>query len=329
MLECYTNKNILITGGLGFIGSNLAIRLVQLGANVTLIDSLVEGHGGNIFNIEPIKEKIKISFADIREPGSLEPLIFNQDYLFNMAGQVSHIDSMLDPLTDLDINTKAQVLILEACRKVNPLIRIIYASTRQIYGRPKSLPVDEYHPLCPVDVNGINTLSGELYHLLYDRVYKLKTVALRLTNTYGARQLIKHDRQGFMGVFLRHILQEKSVKIFGDGEQIRDLNYVDDVVDALLLAGAIEGCYGQVFNIGGTEPISLLNLVKLLIELNGSGSWELVPFPPERKRIDIGDYYADYSKFSHLTGWQPQISLKEGLSKTLAYYKTHLEQYLY
>jgi UDP-glucose 4-epimerase len=327
MLDRYRNKNILITGGLGFIGSTLAIKLVELGANVTLVDSMIPDYGGNLFNIEPIKDKVRVNFSDVRDSHSMEYLVKEQDYLFNLAGQVSHIDSMTDPLTDLDINTRAQVFILEACRKFNPTIKVIFASTRQLYGKPQYLPVDERHPLYPTDVNGINNLAGEWYHTLYHNVYDMDTVSLRLTNTYGARQLIKHNRQGFIGVFVRQIVQGEKIRIFGDGKQIRDMNYVDDVISALLMAGAKDECYGEVFNLGGDEPISLLNLVKLLVELNGSGEYEVIPFPPEKKRIDIGDYYGDYRKFSQLTGWKPQISVREGFDKMLAYYQENFDKY--
>ncbi|WP_205748557.1 MULTISPECIES: NAD-dependent epimerase/dehydratase family protein [Nostocales] len=328
MRETYQGKKVLITGGLGFIGSTLAIKLVEWGADVTLVDSMIPEYGGNLFNIEPIKNQVRVNFSDVRDPHSMEYLVKEQDYLFNLAGQVSHIDSMTDPLTDLDINTRAQVVILEACRKFNPRIVVIFASTRQIYGKPQYLPVDERHPLYPTDVNGINNMAGEWHHTLYHNVHDLNTVSLRLTNTYGPRQLLKHNRQGFIGVFVRQIIQGEKIKIFGDGQQIRDMNYVDDVVDALVMAGAKPECYGQVYNLGGNEPINLLNLVKLLIDLNGDGAFEIIPFPPEKKRIDIGDYYGDYRKFSQMTNWQPQTSLKEGYTKMIDYYKEHLEKYL-
>lgn len=326
--EAYRGQRVLITGGLGFIGSNLAMRLVELGADVTLVDSMIPAYGGNLFNIAPIQSQARVNFSDVRDPYSMEYLVKDRAFLFNLAGQVSHIDSMTDPLTDLDINTRAQVFILEACRKFNPAIRIIFASTRQVYGKPQYLPVDERHPLHPVDVNGINTIAGEWYHTLYHDVYDLFTVSLRLTNTYGPRQLLKHNRQGFIGVFVRQLLQGETVRIFGDGQQIRDMNYVDDVVDALLRAGVKDECRGEVFNLGGSEPINLLNFVKLLIELRGSGAFEIVPFPPEKKRIDIGDYYGDYRKFSQLTGWTPKTSLREGFGKMFAYYQQHLDYYV-
>jgi UDP-glucose 4-epimerase len=328
MAGVYRDKKVLITGGLGFIGSNLALQLVKLGAKVTLIDSMAPDYGGNLFNIKPIRDRVQISFSDVRDSHSLESLVKDQQFLFNLAGQISHIDSMTDPLTDLDINTRAQVSILETCRKFNPSVRIVFAGTRQIYGKPRYLPVDENHPIQPIDVNGINTVAGEWYHMLYHNVYSMNTVSLRLTNTYGPRQLIKHNRQGFIGVFIRQIIQNERIRIYGDGKQIRDLNYVDDVVQALLLAGATEECLGQVFNLGGQEPINLLNLVKLLIELNGSGEFELVPFPSDQKRIDIGSYYGDYRKFAQLTGWQPNVSLKAGFGEMLTYYRTHLAKYL-
>jgi UDP-glucose 4-epimerase len=328
MFEKYQQKRVLVTGGLGFIGSNLAIRLVELGAHVTLVDSMIPDYGGNLFNIAPIKDKVRVNFSDVRDPYSMEYLVKDQDYLFNLAGQVSHIDSMTDPMTDLDINTRAQVSILEACRKFNPSVRVVFAGTRQVYGKPQYLPVDERHPIYPTDVNGINNIAGEWYHILYHDVYGIDTVSLRLTNTYGPRQLMKHNRQGVIGVFVRQIVQGEKIRIFGDGLQIRDMNYVDDVVDALLVAGAKEECSGQIFNLGGDEPMSLLNLVKLLIELNGSGEFELVPFPPEKKRIDIGDYYGDYRKFSQLTGWKPRISNRDGFSRMITYYKENLQNYL-
>lgn len=328
MLKTYQGKKVLITGGLGFIGSNLAIRLVDIGADVTLVDSMIPDYGGNLFNVEPVKGKVKVNFSDVRDSHSMEYLVKDHDYLFNLAGQVSHIDSMTDPLTDLDINTRAQVFILEACRKYNPSMPIVFAGTRQVYGKPQYLPVDELHPIYPTDVNGINNLAGEWYHILYHNVYDMNTVSLRLTNTYGPRQLIKHNRQGFIAVFIRQIIQGEKIRIFGDGLQIRDMNYVDDVVNALLLAGATPACYGQIFNLGGSEPINLLNLIKLLIDLNGGGEFEVVPFPADKKRIDIGDYYGDFRKFTDITGWQPTTSLRSGFAQMIAYYKQNLDRYL-
>ncbi|MFH1507290.1 MAG: NAD-dependent epimerase/dehydratase family protein [Candidatus Omnitrophota bacterium] len=323
----YKNKKVLITGGLGFIGSNLAIRLAGLGAEVTLIDSMISQYGGNKFNIIDIKDKVHINYSDVRDGYSMNHLIRDKDYLFNLAGQVSHIDSMTDPLTDLEINSKSQLSILEACRKSNPGIRIIFTSTRQVYGIPQQLPINESHPLNPADINGINKISGERYHLLYSRVYGVRCVVLRLTNTYGPRQLVKHDKQGFMGWFVRQIVRGEKINIFGDGKQLRDLNFVDDVVDALLAVGINEKAYGEVFNLGSDKPVSLKELVELMIGINGKGAYEFVPFPEEKKKIDIGSVYADFKKIKKAIGWSPKVSLEEGLKETFEFYRKYGEHY--
>jgi len=321
-------KEVMITGGLGFIGSNLAIRLVSLGASVTLVDSLVPAYGGNPFNINGILNQVKVNVADVRDQHSTAYLVQGKDFIFNLAGQVSHIDSMEDPFTDLEINVRSQLSLLEACRRNNPSVRIIYTSTRQLYGKPQYLPVDEHHPVLPTDANGVNKLAGELYHMLYRNVYGIRAVSLRLTNTYGPRQLIKHSRQGFMGWFIRRIVEGKEIQLFGDGSQVRDFNYVDDVVDALLLAAVSERAEGQIFNLGGREPISLKQLVEMMIEINGGGSYRLVPFPEDKKRIDIGSFYGKYSKIKEALGWDPETSLRDGLQETFAFYKKNLEHYL-
>ena len=325
--EKYRDKRVMITGGLGFIGSNLAHRLVDFGADVLIVDSLIPDYGGNLFNVEGIKDRVRINIADVRDASGMNYLVREQDYIFNLAGQVSHIDSMRDPYTDLEINCRSQLSLLEACRRHNPSVKVVYASTRQIYGAPDYLPVDEKHLLHPTDVNGINKMAGEWYHILYSNVYGIRATSLRLTNTYGPRQLMKHSRQGFIGWFIRLAIDGDEISVFGDGKQLRDLNYVDDVVDAFLLAGATDMVNGQVYNLGGTEPVSLLQIVETLKELNPQASYKLVPFPPEKKRIDIGDYYGDYSRIRTALGWQPQVSLREGLSKTIEYYRQHKEHY--
>ncbi|MHB8482298.1 MAG: NAD-dependent epimerase/dehydratase family protein [Nitrospiria bacterium] len=328
MPDQYKNKNILITGGLGFIGSNLAIRLLEEGANLTLLDSMIEGYGGNLRNIEEIKEKVTINYSDMRDVFSLRYIVRDKDFIFNLAGQVSHIDSMTDPVSDLEINAKAQLTFLEACRQVNPQAKIIFASTRQFYGKPKYLPVDEKHPIEPPDVNGINKWAGEQYHLLYHKVYGLKSVALRLVNTYGPRQLIRHNRQGFIGWFIRKAVLGEKIQVYGTGNQLRDLIYVDDVVEALLLAGSNDETYGKIFNLGHDEKVSLFQLTSLLTEITGKGDVEIIPFPEERKKLDIGDFYGDYSEMRKVCGWKPSISLKEGLKRTVDYYTKYLEYYL-
>ncbi len=319
---------VLITGGVGFIGSALARRLIDLDASVTLVDSLIPEYGGNLFNIQDIREKVTLNVTDVRDPYAMSYLIQGQDFLFNLAGQTSHLDSMADPQTDLNINALAQLSILEACRKHNPNITVVFASTRQLYGRPQYLPVDENHPVHPVDVNGINKLAGEWYHLLYGEVYGIRTCALRLTNTYGPGMRVKDARQTFLGIWIRRLIEGEPIQVFGDGQQMRDFNYVDDVVDAFLLAATHPQAEGQVFNLGSKEHINLKNLAKLMIELHPSGTYQLVPFPPERKAIDIGDYYSDYSKINQTLGWQPKIRLREGLTRTLAYYRQHYQHYL-
>jgi UDP-glucose 4-epimerase len=323
----FRNKKILITGGMGFIGSNLAIRLVTAGARVTLVDSMVNATGGNLFNIKGIEKKVMVNFSDVRDEHSMNFLVREKDMMFNLAGQVSHIDSMKDPYTDLDINARSQLSILEACRKYNPGIKIVYASTRQVYGRPEYLPVDERHPLNPVDIDGVNKLAGEWYHVLYDKVYGINTVSLRMTNTFGPRLLMKHSRQGFIGWFVRSIIEGKEIRIFGDGKQLRDLNYIDDVVDALMICACNDSVNGGIFNLGNELPISLEDIAKMLIRINGKGRYRLIPFPEENKKIDIGHYYASYGKFRDATGWEPKVSYESGLSKMLGYYKKYRKYY--
>ncbi|MDD5736856.1 MAG: NAD-dependent epimerase/dehydratase family protein [Candidatus Omnitrophica bacterium] len=324
----FRGKNVLITGGMGFVGSNLAISLESRGAKVTLVDSMVRDTGGNLFNIKDISEKVLVNFSDVRDEHSMNFLVRGKDIMFNLAGQVSHIDSMVDPYTDLDINARSQLSILEACRKYNPGIKIVYASTRQVYGRPEYLPVDERHPLNPVDINGVNKLSGEWYHVLYNSVYGIKTVSLRMTNTFGPRLLMKHSRQGFIGWFVRQVIEGREIRIFGDGRQLRDLNYIDDVVDALLICAENDNLNGKIFNLGNHPPITLEEIAKLLIKINRGGKYRLIPFPKESRKIDIGHYYASFDKFRDATGWEPKVGYEEGLRRMMAYYKKNIKHYL-
>ncbi len=316
----------MITGGLGFVGSNLARRLVELDAEVLLVDSLVPQYGGNLFNISGIENRVRINIADIRDVNSLRYLVQGQDYIFNLAGQVSHLDSMTDPYTDLDINCRSQLTLLEACRQYNPGVKIVYAGTRQQYGKPDYLPVDERHLMHPTDVNGINKMAGEWYHIVYNNVYGLRATSLRMTNTYGPRQYMRDSRQGFLGWFIRQVVENKEITLYEPGTQIRDYNYVDDAVDAFLRAGMSDEANGQVFNLGG-EHLSLLETTKLLIEVAGSGSFRLIPFPPERKAIDIGDVYSSYAKIQDVMGWEPRIPLAEGLARTVEFYRANWRQY--
>ena len=321
-------KKVLISGGLGFIGSNLADRLVGDGAQVTIVDSMIPEYGGNMRNIHGISDKITVNFSDVRDPFSINQLISEQDYLFNLAGQTSHLDSMEEPFTDLDINAKAQLSILEACRKHNPDIRIIFASTRQIYGKPKYLPVDEKHPCHPVDVNGINKMAGEWYHILYHDVYGIPTSVLRLTNTYGPKMRIKDARQTFLGIWIRNLLEKKPIQVYGNGLQRRDYNYVDDVVDALLIAATRPEARGKIYNLGAPEPLSLVDTARLMCKLREGASYEKIPFPEERKAIDVGDFVCDYKAFQSTFDWDPKVNFQEGISKSIDYYRKNLDYYI-
>jgi UDP-glucose 4-epimerase len=323
----FNRSRVLITGGLGFIGSNLARRLVDQGADVTLVDNLDPRFGGNRFNIDDIKPAISVEIADVRDESTMRRLVRDKDYLFNLAAQTSHVDSMNDPATDLGINAVAQLGILEACRAGNNDVKIVLTSTRQLYGHPDYLPVDEKHPIRPVDVNGINKLAGEQYHLLYHRVYGMRTCALRLTNTYGPRMRVKDARQTFVGIWVRQIVEGKPITVFGDGSQRRDLNYVDDCVDALLAAADSETSNGKAYNLGSDEVVTLKELAQLIASLREGGRYELLPFPAERKAIDIGDYYGDFSLISRELGWKPKTSVAAGLKTTLDFYSQHFRNY--
>ena len=325
--DTFRDTQVLITGGLGFIGSTLAIRLIDLGAQVTVVDSMIPEYGGNLWNIEPVRDRVRVNIADVRDEHAMKYLLRHQDILFNLAGQTSHLDSMEQPYADLEINARAQLSILEACRRYNPDIKVVFASTRQIYGKPAYLPVDEAHPLHPVDVNGINKLAGEMYHLLYHQVYGIQTSVLRLTNTYGPRMRVVDARQTFLGIWIRRLLEEQPIVVYGTGGQVRDFNYVEDVVDALLVVALAKEANGEIFNLGHDCPVSLRDTAELLIELNGKGTYQLVPFPAERQAIDIGDYYGDFGKIRRCLGWTPSTSLQKGLRHTLEFYERHAAHY--
>jgi nucleoside-diphosphate-sugar epimerase len=322
----FHGKHVLITGGLGFIGSALAHELVKFGAIVTILDSLIPEFGGNMHNIEGISSKVSLNISDMRDSTSLDVLVRDKDYIFHLAGQVSHGDSMRDPQTDLEVNCVSTMNLVESCRRYNPDVRLIYTSTRQVYGIPQSLPVSESHPVNPIDVNGINKLAGEYYHILYDKTYGLRSSVLRLTNTYGPRQQIRNNRQGFIGIFIRQALKGEMIKIFGDGSQVRDFNYIDDVVHALLLAAGNEKCYGNIYNLGSPNYYSLIQFVDILKEITGV-EFETIPFPDDKKIIDIGDYYGDYSLFAKDTGWSPKVDLIEGITRTTDFYNRYKEEY--
>ncbi|HMC77062.1 MAG TPA: NAD-dependent epimerase/dehydratase family protein [Vicinamibacterales bacterium] len=326
--EFYRGRRVLVTGGVGFIGSNLARQLVGLGADVLLVDSMIPDYGGNLFNIDGIEDRIRVNFGDIRNESVMDVLVRDREIIFNLAGQVSHIDSMRDPYTDLDINCRAQLSMLEACRRFNPAVKVVFAGTRQVYGKPDRLPVDESHLVRPIDVNGVNKAAGEYYHLLYNNAFGVRACSLRLTNVYGPRQLIRHNRQGFIGWFIRLAIEDAEIQVFGDGSQMRDFVYVEDAADAFLRAGASAACDGEVFNVGGLEPIAHRDLVDLLLSVAGTGRVKYVPWPADKKAIDIGSFYSDSSKVAAATGWTPRVSLREGFQRTIEFYRANLSRYV-
>lgn len=319
LLKSFNNKKVMITGGLGFIGSTLAYRLVDYGTKVVIVDSLIPEYGGNLYNIHGLENKLTVNISDVRDQSSMDNLVQGQDYIFNLAGTLSHTDSMKDPFTDLQINCVAQLSILESCRKYNPKVKVLFAGTRGQYGKADYLPVDEKHLMHPTDVNGINNMAGEWYHILYNNVYGIRACSLRLTNTFGPRHQMKHPRQGIVNWFVRQLIEGQKIKIFGTGTQVRDTNFVDDVVEALLLAMASEKTNGEVYNIGGT-PLSLKDLVEKMIKTYGRGDFEIVSYPQEAQKIEIGNYVANWTKFKNVTGWEPKVSIEEGLKKTFEYY---------
>jgi UDP-glucose 4-epimerase len=326
MENYFKNKKILITGGLGFIGSTLAHRLAKMEADIFLVDSLISEYGGNNFNINGIEDRVKVNIADVRDKHSMDYLVKDKDIIFNLAGTLSHIDSMNDPFTDLEINCKSQLSILESCRKNNRDVKIIFAGTRGQYGKADHLPVDEKHLMHPTDVNGINNIAGESYHILYNNIYGIRAVSLRLTNTYGPRHQMKHHKQGIINWFIRQLIEGQTVKLYGDGKQIRDINYVDDVVEALLLVACNEKANGEVFNLGGI-PKNLIDLVETMIDVYGKGNYELIPFKDDLKKIEIGDYIANYEKIKSAVEWEPKVSLEEGLQSSFDYYEKYKEYY--
>jgi UDP-glucose 4-epimerase len=319
--EAFVGKRVLITGGLGFIGSTLAHALAECDASLTLVDSLIPDYGGNLANIRGIEDRVRVNISDVRDANSMRYLVQGHDYLFNLAGTLSHVDSMRDPFTDLEINCRSQLSILESCRHNNPAIKIVYSGTRGQYGRARYLPVDENHPMEPTDVNGINNLAGEWYHILYNNVYDLRACSLRLTNTYGPRHQMRHSKQGYLNWFVRLAMDDQPITIYGSGSQLRDFNYVDDVVAALMLAAASESTNGQVYNLGSGAPISVLDSAHMVIEAVGKGRLDQVDFPEDKKRIEVGDHHADSGRIRAALGWTPGVSFREGLRRTVEYYE--------
>lgn len=323
----YKDKKVLITGGLGFIGSNLAIALARGKSSVTIVDSAIPRQGGNMFNISPVKSRVKIVFSDIRSPKSMNRLVVGKDYIFHLAGQVSHVDSIKNPLKDLSINAEGTLVVLEACRKFNPNAHLIFTGTRGQYGSTIKLPVNEMHPMNPKGVYAITNLCAENLVMVYDQIHKIKSIALRITNTYGPRHQMMHDEYGVFNWFIRKAIDNEGIPVFGDGRILRDFLYVDDLVEAIMQAGLCDKAYGTVFNVGSGKPINFIELAKMISRIAGSGRFNFTEFTKERKELEPGDYYTDITKIKRIIGWRPKISLEIGIKRTLDYYRKYKKYY--
>ncbi|WP_298725880.1 NAD-dependent epimerase/dehydratase family protein [uncultured Ferrovibrio sp.] len=323
----WRDRPVVVTGGMGFIGSNLVLHLTRLGAAVTVVDRMLAQYGANPFNLSNAPKNLTLIEADIGAEAAIEAAVRDAAVIFNLAGQTSHMDSMQQPLEDLRLNQEANLRFLELIRRVNPQARLVFSSTRQFYGLPQYLPVDEKHPIAPPDINGVHKFAAETYHLLYARIYGLRATALRLTNVYGPRMRIRDAKQTFLGVWIRHVIENSRFEVWG-GTQKRDFTFVDDLVSALIAAAEQDATIGQAYNVGGCPPVSLKDLADMLIRVAGQGRYDLLEFPAERKKIDIGDYVADDRAFRAATGWQPKTSLEDGLAATVAYYRQHASHYL-
>lgn len=326
-LSIYKGSKVLITGGLGFVGSNLAIKLVELGADVTLMDSMIPDYGGNLFNIEPIREQVNINFNDIRDEYSMNYLVQGMDFIFHLAGQNCHVTSLVNPFPDIDMNIKGTAILMEACKKYNPHVKVIYTGTRGVYGSVEKIPASEDAPTNPKGIYEISNLTAEKIIKVYNDIHGIKSVLLRLTNVYGERAQMKHHRFGVANWFIRLAIDNQTIKVFGDGKILRDFLYIEDCVDAMLLCGATDNCYGDVFNVGVDKPTNFSELVDSIISIAKSGSWEFAPFSAERAAQEPGDFYSDISKINRITGWRPKHDLNTGLTKTINYYKKYKDNY--
>ena len=323
----FRNRKVLITGGLGFIGSNLALRLARSGARVTLADAMIDGHGGNPFNIAPVRDLVEVSFSDVRDENVMNHLVQGQEYIFHLAGQNDHVLSLSNPFPDIDINIKGSAVVLEACRKHNPKARIVYTGTRGEYGSAAVLPVKETSPINPKGIYELSNLAAQRLFKIYHDNHGLKTVALRLTNIYGERAQMKHSRFGVANWFIRLAIDGETIKVFGDGSIRRDFLYVGDTVEAILMAALCEKAWGEVFNVGHDRPSSFLELADRIVAVAGTGSWKFAPFTPERKLQEPGDFYSDVSKIGSVIGWKPRTGLEEGLRATIRFYRRYKKHY--
>jgi len=326
-LNIFHDKKVLITGGLGFIGSNLAIRLYELGARVTVIDAMIEGLGGNLFNIDPIRDKITVNFSDVRDENSIKYLVRGQDYVFHLAGQNDHILSLTNPFPDIDINIKGSAILLETCRKVNSGLKIVYTGTRGEYGPATTLPVNEETPMRPKGIYELSSLTAQKLFQIYNDNHGIRSITLRLTNVYGERAQMKHNRFGVANWFIRLALDNQTIKVFGEKPILRDFLYVEDAVEAIVSCAACDEAYGKVFNVGHDKPSSFLDLAKMAIRAVGRGRWEFAPFTPERAAQEPGDYYSDITKIREVVGWEPATFLEDGVSRTVDFYRRFKEHY--
>lgn len=326
-MNSFKNKKVMVTGGLGFAGSNLAIRLVELGADVLVVDNMLPRQGGNLFNIEPVKDRIKVNISDIRNETSMNHLIRGMEYVFHMAGQVNHVESVKNPLKDLSINVEGTLVIMEALRMHNPEARVIFTGTRGEYGSSLKLPVAENHAINPIGIYAITNFAAERIVLTYHNLHHIRSVCLRITNTYGPRHQMVHDEYGVFNWFIKKAMDNEVIPLFGDGRILRDYLYIDDLTESLIKVALNDSAYGEVYNIGSGIPLSFVNLAKKIIEIAGSGKVEYTDFTTERKALEPGDYYADITKIRDMTGWQPEVSLEEGIKRTIDYYKRYKKYY--
>ncbi|MBI2663252.1 NAD-dependent epimerase/dehydratase family protein [Candidatus Woesearchaeota archaeon] len=326
-LEQYEGKEILITGGLGLIGSTIANKLNVLGAKITILDAKIPIYGGNFFNIENIKKQINVEIGDIRDRDKVNQIVQGKDIIFNLAGQIDYTYSLDEPHYDLDINCRGHLNVLEACRKYNPNAVVLFSGSRMQYGKTEYLPVDEKHPTNPLSIYGVHKLTGEKYHLAYNNHYGLKTVMFRISNPYGPRSQMKHYKYSIINWFIRQAIENKKITVYGDGSQMRDYIYIDDVADAFIQSAINKNAYGEVFNLGSGEGTKFIDMVNTIVETVGSGEVAKVPWPKEWKNVETGDYIGDISKLKNAINWKPKISLKEGIKKTYEFYRENKENY--